>query len=1186
MNKNLQIVKEMSKYLFYGIVLQILFFGVLLAHEGDAQRKNESNSVSLNLKKVSLEMHVKKATLWKLFEKIEEDTEFKFFYDNEILKSKSKFSFNGKYTLYDILLDISRESALHFKQVNNNINVKRTQGIGSIDNAVYQEVIVTGQVTSEDSPDGLPGVNVILKGTAQGSITDVNGNYRISVPSPESVLVFSSVGFEQQEVTVGEQSVINIVLNDDVTALSEVVVVGYGTQKKESVVSAVTSVEPDKLKTPAGNITNALAGRVSGVIAYQTSGEPGLGTDNAQFFIRGLSSFGSGKKDPLILIDNVESTPRDLARLQTDDIEAFSVLKDASAAAVYGSRGANGVLLVTTKLGQRDKVRFSFRGETTVSGNTKNYKLTDNISYMRDANEATLTRNPAAGVPYSENKIQNTLAGADPYLYPDNDWMKQLIRDYTVNQRYNLNISGGNETSSYYIAGTYNVDNGVLKVDPINDFNSNIKLRNYSIRSNISVDFTKTTEFILRLYAQFDDYNGPVGGGARSFTNALSSNPVMFPAVYPKSKLPYVHHPLFGSAPTTQGGTPAQGVGLFVNPYAEMVKGYEIYKTSNINPQLEIKQDLGFLTKGLTASVMTYVQKYSYNSISRSYSPFYYKANINPINPSEYSISVLNGGEQGSFQPEGTEYLNYQERPKEITSKIYLQGSINYNRMFKNKHEVSGLLTSFMSSFEAGNAGSVTASLPQRNTVLAGRASYAYDSRYLVEFNFGYNGSERFGENNRYGFFPSVGLAYNISNEKFWTPISRAVSNLKLRFSYGIVGNDQIGDIRDRFFYLSNVEANSDFFSASFGEARGTPAYSRPGYAFIRYGNDNVTWEKSEQMNAGIDLTLFNSLTIIADAFKTVRTGMYMVNPNVEAAQGLITSPAANYGSGETQGIDLSLDYTKQYRDLFITINGTFTYSTSKVIKTAEIEYGPELAHLSREGHSFDQRWGFIAERLFIDDAEVQNSPTQNFNQLQTVRGGDIKYRDINKDGVINADDMVPIGHPQVPEIIYGIGPSILYKGFDFGFMLQGAARTSFFIDPVKTSPFIEFAGFDNRGNMLVGTGYQSGELQAIHDNHWSEENQNPYAFWPRLSTQLETNNMVPSTWWLRNGSFLRLKTVTLGYSFKPIGKLDGVRSRFYLSANNLYAVSKFKLWDVEMGGNGLGYPVQRVYMAGIQIDF
>ncbi|HTJ49710.1 MAG TPA: TonB-dependent receptor [Cyclobacteriaceae bacterium] len=1051
--------------------------------------------------------------------------------------------------------------------------------------------LITGKVVDEQG-SGLPGVSVIIKGTQIGTQTDGDGNYSITVSDEKAILTFSFIGFTPQEVTAGKQTTINISLLPDVQSLKEVVVVGYGVQRKESVVSAVETINPSKLRSATGNLTNSLAGRIAGVIAWQSSGEPGLGTDNSQFYIRGLSTFGTGKKDPLILIDNMESTATDLARLQTDDIASFSVLKDASAAAVYGSRGANGVILVTTKLGAGGAAKYSFRVENTISGNTRNYKMTDNISYMRDANEATLTRNPATALPYGENKINHTIAGDNPALYPNNNWLNKMVKDYTVNQRYNLNISGGDEHASYYIAGTYNVDNGILKVDPINDFNSNIKLRNYSIRSNVTVNLSKTTQFILRLYGQFDDYRGPigtdkVGGGAIAFQNALSANPVMFPAVYDKSNLPYVKHPLFGSVPTQGFGSLTSG--LFMNPYAEMVKGYQVYKTSNIEPQIQINQDLGGIVKGLSATAMTYLQRYSYSSVARAYNPFFYTANVDPTNPKEYTLSVLNNGALGSsYQPTGTEYLGYSEYPKVVTAKMYLQGSLNYARQFGDNHEVSGLLTSFVSSFEAANAGSVTASLPQRNTVAAGRFTYGYNKRYLAEFNFGYNGSERFYKTNRFGFFPSMGIAYNVSNEAFFSPLLKTITNLKLRATYGLVGNDQIGNTNDRFLYLSDVNPNNLDYSASFGTAIGTSQYTRPGYSINRYGNKNIKWEISKQINLGLDLTLFDSFTIIANAFKTYRSNIFFTNPNVESAQGLSTAPSANYGKGETQGIDLSMNYNKQISsDFSFTLSGTFTYSTSKIKKSDQIQYTSELSHLSNRGYSFNQAWGYIAERLFIDDQEVKNSPDQSYFG-STVRGGDIKYRDINHDGIINGDDRVAIGYPTQPEIIYGIGPSMTYKRFDFGFMFQGAARSTFFIDPLKTSPFIQFGGFDwnNNKNLLIGTGYQNGELQAIHQDHWSEENPDPYAFWPRLSTNIEWNNMQQSTWWMRNGSFIRLKTVTLGYTLPTLSKTFPVKPRAYFSANNLFAISNFKLWDVEMGGNGLGYPVQAVYMVGLQLNF
>lgn len=1031
------------------------------------------------------------------------------------------------------------------------------------------EITVRGKVSSDSSV--LESVTITLKSDGRkNAMTDAKGMFSIKVPA-DGVLVFSMVGFERREVNINGQSTINVIMTIKNNDLNEVTITGFGgTQKKASMVSAITTINVKELKGPTGNLTNMLAGRIAGMISFQQSGEPGLGTNNSTFYIRGLSTFGTGKQDPLILIDGVESSPTDMARLQPDDISDFSVLKDAAAASVYGARGANGVVLINTKSGKEGTAKFSFRAENRVSTNTRNFKLADNITYMKLANEAALTRSPTAVQPYTQNKINHTMAGDDPVLYPNNNWLDQLIKRYTANQGYNLNISGGGPKTRYYVAGTYNLDNGVLKVDPVNDFNNNIKLANYSVRTNINIDVTNTTELIVRMYGQFDDYRGPIEGGSRIFENLMRSNPVMFPAVYPQSKLPYITHPLFGSSPTVNNG--ALTSTLYVNPYAEMVKGYKVYKTSNIQPQLEIKQNLNFLTTGLSMRAMGYLRRFSRYEVSRNYNPFYYRAIIDPTTQN-YNLSALNDGSATSLGLVGTEYLGYSEGPKELDSRLWLEGSLNYNHTFNVKHTVGGMLISYLSSYESGNAGSVTASLPQRNQGLSGRFTYAYDDRYLVELNFGYNGSERFAQKKRYGFFPSAGLGYRISNEPFFSPLKSIITDLKLRATYGIVGNDQIGDVDDRFFYLSNVNMNDAGFSSSFGKNDGVGTYTRPGVSILRYANPNITWEQSRQINLGIDLKLFYDFDMTVDVYRQYRSQILQPKTYTESAYGLSVIPSSNYGKAETQGIDIAAKYQHSFsKDLWVNLRGTFTYATSKRTLTDEVRYPASLAYLSTTGHSLSQAWGYIAERLFIDQKEVSNSPLQFGDP--GLMAGDIKYRDINGDDVINSDDRVPIGYPQQPEIIYGFGASMGYKRFDFSFYFQGSARSTFFIDPVAIQPFFQDGG------------YQTNLLQAISENHWSTENQDIYAFWPRLSTWRVSPNNMTSTWWMRNGSFLRLKSVDMGYTFRDF-KRAGLKSpRLYFSANNLFIISKFKLWDVEMGGNGLNYPVQSVYSMGAQLNF
>lgn len=1016
-------------------------------------------------------------------------------------------------------------------------------------------VSVTGKVTDEKGGP-LPGVSVQLKSTNLGGVTNEEGAYKINVPDGKGTLTFFYVGFKRVEVPVNGKKIINVTLREDDNALNEVVVVAYGQQKKESMVSSITTINPKELKGPTSNLTTMLAGKLSGVVAFQRSGEPGA--DNAQFFIRGITSFGSGKVDPLILIDGMESSTNALARLQPDDVAGFSVLKDAAASSLYGARGANGVVLVTTKSGSDGKTKFNFRLENSISSNTQNFKLADNITYMKLANEAVLTRDPLGILPYSQTKIDHTIAGDNPYLYPNNDWIGLLIKDYTMNQRFNMNMNGGGKVAQYYISGTFNQDNGVLKTDAKNNFNNNIKLKSYEVRSNVNVKLTPTTDGIVRTSGSFDDYTGPVGGGGAIFNSAITSNPVLFPASFPGSDLPAVRHPLFGNA------TLGSADNFYNNPYAAMVSGFQQYSSSTLNVQLELKQDLKMLTEGLSARVMAYTQRYSYFSLQRQYNPFFYEANPSKTNPKGYTLSLLN-------EKTATEYLNYREGAKTLNTTTYAEAAVNYNRTFGEKHNVSGLLVTIMRNYLNGNAGNLQASLPFRNQGLSGRFTYAYDNRYLFEANFGYNGSERFAKNERFGFFPSLGIGWNVSKEAFFKPLLATVSNLKFRATYGLVGNDQIGAASDRFFYLSNVSLSDDGRGAAFGQDYG---YYKPGVSVSRYANESITWEKAKTTNIGMDLSLFNNLNFIVDVYKQHRSNILMQRVFIPSTMGLTAPINSNVGVAEGKGIDISMDYNRNFGNTWLQARGTFTYATSKLLVNEEPDYPANMTYLSRVGHSLAQNYGLIAERLFVDDTDVANSPKQNFGE---VRGGDIKYRDLNGDGQITNLDMVNgMGNPVTPEIIYGFGLSAGYKNFDISAFFQGSARSSLFIDPKSISPFV------------INGSKQNGLLNVIAQDHWSEDNNNLYAFWPRLSSTGNENNNQPSNWWMRNGAFLRLKTVEIGYNLKEQAlkriRLGGLR--FYANGSNLFLLSGFKLWDPEQGGNGLGYPIQKVFNIGVNVQF
>jgi TonB-linked SusC/RagA family outer membrane protein len=1011
-------------------------------------------------------------------------------------------------------------------------------------------------IVSDESGQPIPGASVTIVGTTAGVITDLDGNFTIEVRSNDR-LTISFVGLETQTINVAGQRNLKIILKEKVDELDEVTVVAFAKQKKESVLASIETVKPGELKVPTSNLTTALAGRMSGLISYQRSGEPG--EDNASFFVRGVTSF-SYARGPLILIDGIEMNSSDLARLQTDDIASFSIMKDAAATALYGARGANGVIMVTTKEGREGKATISFRYETATSQPTQVVDLADPVTYMRLNNEAVLTRNPLSTIPYSMEKIENTSRGVNPLIYPATDWYSTLFKQYATNRRANFNVSGGGKVARYYIAATYNQDNGILNVDKLNNFNSNIDLKKYLLRSNININITSSTEAVVRLHGAFDDYTGPIDGGSQLYQKVMRTDPVLFPAYYPSTpETAHVQHIMFGNYDD----------GSYINPYADMVKGYRNYSKSVMLAQFELKQKLDFITEGLSVRGLFNTNRYSYFTVSRYYNPFYYIPTGYDKHTNSYSLYNIN-------PTTGTEYLNYNEGAKDITTSTYGEFAVNYDREFDDKHGVSGLLVSTMRNFQTANAGSLSLSLPSRNLGVSGRFTYSYDSRYFTEFNFGYNGSERFAKKERFGFFPSVGLGWIVSNEPYWpTGVSNVVSNLKLKGTYGWVGNDAIGDANDRFFYLSEVNMNNSGKGFVFGEDFG---YSLNGVSISRYANEMITWEVSNKLNLGAEIGLFNKIDLMLDVYHEYRKNILMSRANIPTTMGLQATPASNVGEASARGIDVSLDYNHSFnKNWWITGRLNFTYATSRFEVYEDVD-NTLTPWLERVGQPISQRWGYVAERLFIDEFDVANSPQQTFGEYS---GGDIKYKDINGDGLITTLDRVPIGHPTEPEIVYGFGFSTGYKGFDFSAFFQGLARESFWIDPTATSPFVDV---DGTGSVTS----KNALLKVYADNHWTETTKDLYALWPRLSPIVLENNTQVSTWFMRDGSFLRLKSLELGYSVprKVIEKFKMSVLRVYASGTNLFTFSNFDLWDPEMAGNGLGYPVQKVFNVGFQLTF
>jgi TonB-linked SusC/RagA family outer membrane protein len=1015
--------------------------------------------------------------------------------------------------------------------------------------------------------EAIIGASVVVTGTSRGTATDLDGKFSLDVTPNESLTV-SYIGYVKSEVEIAGKTNVVIVLKENEELLDEVVVVAYGTQKKESLVSSIETVNPKELKVPSSNLTTALAGRISGLIAYQRSGEPGK--DNADFFIRGVTTFGY-KKDPLILIDGIETTSTELARLTPDDVEAFSILKDATATALYGARGANGVIQVKTKEGKEGPARISVRLENSFSSNTQNIELADPVTFMELNNEARNTRSLEgfSSSRYSVEKIDQTKRGANPLMYPANDWRKLLTKNVVSNQRANMNISGGGGVARYYIAASYAKDNGNLNVDKQNNFNNNIDLRSYQLRSNINLSMTRTTEAIVRLSGSFDDYSGPLDGGSDMYRKILNSNPVEFPAYYPASLNPQTKHILFGNAP--RGNTNAG----YMNPYADLVKGYKESSKSLIDAALELKQDFAFITEGLNARALFNTSRYAYFDVSRAYNPYYYGVlEYDRMTDVVSSVKLLNA----DANPRPTEYLGYSPGGKDVNSTIYVEAALTYNRMFNDIHDVSGLLVYQNREQLYSNKETLQLSLPYRNQGISGRFTYGYDSRYLVEFNFGYNGSERFYKSERFGFFPAAGAGWIVSNEKFWDNFKSTIPKLKLKGTYGLVGNDAIGDERDRFFYLSEMNMDDGGRGYTFGYVNNA-AYSRNGVRINRYENKDITWEMAYKTNVGFELNLFNDFELQADYFTENRKNILMTRSSIPSTMGLSADIRANVGEAKANGIDASIDYNKYFPSgYWIQSRVNFTYAHSEYSVFEQPEYKEKYKY--RVGNPINQQYGLIAERLFVDEYEVANSPAQTYGEYGA---GDIKYRDVNNDGVITDLDMVPLGYPDIPEIVYGFGVSTGNKYFDFSLFFQGQARSSFWIDAEATSPFRHIASDDSNP-------YERDIplLKAYADSHWSENNRDLYAVWPRLSETVISNNTQRSSWFMRDGSFLRLKTVEIGFKLpeRMAKKAHLEMLRLYASGNNLLLLSGFDMWDIEMGGSGIGYPIQRVINVGIQIGF
>ena len=1079
-----------------------------------------------------------------VLEEVERQTGYSILFENEDVDVSRPVTATFKDATLQTVLDTVLDKSLRYtvKGGGKLVTISRRSPV-SAPTAPNGEMTVAGTVISSADNQPIVGANIYVEGTNVGTTTDAGGNYKLTVPASAKTVTVSFLGYDTKKISVRDIHLFKLItLADASNKLEDVVVVGFGVQKKESLVGAVQSVKPSDLQTSSSNLSTSFSGKIAGVIAVQKSGEPGA--DGANFWIRGISTFGSGQS-PLLILDGVEITNQMLNNIPPETIESFSVLKDATATALYGSRGANGVMIITTKNGRdSEKMTINLRAEFGASAPTRVPKVADGITYMETFNEARTTRGEKPY--YSNEKIMGTKLGLDPYVYPNVDWYDMLFKDCTFNQNFNFNMTGGAKKIDYFLnASVYN-ENGIMRKPEASKFDTNINAQKYLFQANVSADATKTTRVSLKMNTQLHYRHAPIQSVSDLFAYAMTGMPCEFPATLPGEE---------SDTFVRFGTNNAWNSGFFTNPYAQLCRGYGDQFRGHFTSALTVNQNLDFITKGLSATGMATFYNRVYSAVYRSFTPFMYQLtdyNIDEAGNYSYTSNSTNTG---------TTYLGT-TRGKDGYRELAFQAKIDYARTF-GKHDAGATIV-YMQKERNMNISDEQeyAALPYRQQGLAGRVTYGFDKRYLFEANFGYNGSENFAAGKRFGFFPSVAVGWVISNEPFWKGIKEQVNLFKLRASYGLVGNDVISkDYADRFPYLTTVDMGQgyDVYIGNNFERKYGPILSV-------YGNPNATWEESRKLDIGVEIGLFDSLNIIFDWFKEKRSGIFMQRTSLPSTFGMSgITPWANIGKVDNSGVDISVDYNKAFsKDLILSLRGTFTYAHNEIVEMDEPKY--KWAYQYKAGHPINSIQCLIAEGLFRDEEEIASSPSQDiYATTYPIRPGDVKYRDLNDDKIIDDNDMCWTGNPTVPEIIYGFGFSLKYKGFDCSAFFQGQGKVS-----ILMYNYHPFATAATPG---------SGLMQWIADEHWSEDDPNPKALYPRLSPLWNNNNTKASTLYVRNGKMLRLKTAEIGYTYKKM--------RVYVSGTNLLTFAPFKYWDPEKGsGNGLGYPLQRTYNLGFQFNF
>ena len=1105
----------------------------------------------------TLSVSMSNSTLREVLKTIEKSSQFVFFYLDDAVNLERKVSIDSKNkNIEEILSELFEGTSCTYRISDRQIFISGKAPASTEQQQNKRKI--SGRVT-DIKGEPLIGVNVTVDGDANGSITNMDGLYEIFVTKKSVVLKFTYIGFKTSEIrTNASTNIYDVTLEEQVNELEETVIVGYGTQRKISNIGAQSSMKMEDIKTPSASLTTTLAGRLAGVVAVQRTGEPGK--DAADIWIRGIST--PNTSSPLVLVDGVERSFNDI---DPEDIESLTTLKDASATAVYGVRGANGVILIKTKPGKVGKPTVSADYYESFTRFTKMVDLADGITYMNAANEAM--RNDGIATKYTEDQIRNTIAGKDPYLYPNVDWLKEIFNDWGHNRRVNVNVRGGSEKVAYYASVSYFNETGMTVTDKnINTYDSKMKYSRYNFTTNLNIDVTPTTKVEIGAQGYLGEGNYPAISSADLYNAAMSISPVEYPKMF------FVNGEAYVPGTSTNNN--------FNNPYSQATRrGYDNLTKNQIYSNLRVTQNLDMLTKGLKLTAMYAFDVYNEIHVhqDRAESTYNFLDTSVPYD--------MNGQPILQRIYEGSNVLSYKQETSG-NKKTYLEASLNYDRTFNDDHRVSALFLFNQQSKLLYPKGTLEDAIPYRMMGIAGRATYSWKDRYFAEFNIGYNGAENFSPKHRFGTFPAFGVGWVVSNEKFWQPLSKAVSFLKIRYTDGKVGNSEVSD--RRFMYLDQMKENGDY-----GYKFGPNGTKWAGYETVNMAVDLI-WEESRKQDLGIDLKLFNDdLSIVFDLFKERRENILLKREHsMPSFLGYNTSaPYGNIGIIENKGFDGTIEYNKRInKDWVIALRGNVTFNKDKWIQGELPEQKYEW--MNQYGRNINGAKGYVAEGLFtqaeIDDmarweslsaANKAITPKPFASQFGTVKAGDIKYKDLNNDGQIDAYDQTYISRGDVPTTVYGFGFTVGWKDLSVGMMFQGVAGAERVLNGSSINPFNGGGG--------------SGNLYSNIGDRWTEENPDQNAFYPRLSYGSETtssiNNFQKSTWWVRNMNFLRLKTLQLSYNLpKPwVNKVHLKNAAVYVMGTNLFTLSRFKLWDPELNtDNGASYPNTTSYSVGINFTF